>query len=109
VLMHHTLRWPGMSRDVEPRGAHRQSREALSVTQFSECSDEAGCTHEAFTQAQVPMYTSCMHVLLTTGRQHIDHDIVLVGARMGSGLYTSSWPEGAATARALPHAHLFYV
>jgi hypothetical protein len=42
VLMHHTLRWPGMSRDVEPRGAHSQSREALmsdsnsvSVTQFS--------------------------------------------------------------------------
>jgi hypothetical protein len=39
-------------------------------------------------QAQVPMYTSCMHVLLTTSHQHIDHDIARVDARMGSGLYT---------------------
>jgi hypothetical protein len=37
-----------------------------------------------------------MHVLLTTSHRHIDHDIVLVDARMGSGLYTSSCPEGAA-------------
>jgi len=53
-----------------------------------------------------------MHVLLTTGRQHIDHDIVLVDARMGLDLYTSSWPEGAAFRPAhgssTAHAHLFY-